>query len=44
MFGSDYPALTHKRLFKDWDALGLKPEVLEKVFYKNAQRILKLTV
>jgi predicted TIM-barrel fold metal-dependent hydrolase len=42
MFGSDYPALTHERLFKDWEALGLKPEVLEKVFYKNAQRILSL--
>jgi uncharacterized protein len=42
LFGSDYPALTHERLFKDWDALGLKPEVLEKVFYKNAQRILCL--
>ncbi|MBI2532172.1 MAG: amidohydrolase [Deltaproteobacteria bacterium] len=42
MFGSDYPALTHDRLFKDWDSLGLKPEVLEKVFYKNAQRILGL--
>ena len=42
MFGSDYPALTHERLFKDWDALGFKPEVLEKVFYKNAQRILGL--
>jgi len=43
MFGSDYPALTHERLFKDWDALGFKAEVLEKVFYKNAQRILGLS-
>ncbi len=42
MFGSDYPALSHERLFKDWDALAVKPEVLEKVFYKNAQRILGL--
>lgn len=42
MFGSDYPALTHERLFKDWDSLGLKPEVMEKVFYKNAQRVLHL--
>ncbi|MFQ5851870.1 MAG: amidohydrolase family protein [Candidatus Binatia bacterium] len=42
MFGSDYPALTHERLFKDGDSLGLKSEVLEKVFYKNAERILGL--
>lgn len=42
LFGSDYPALSHERLFKDWEALGLKPEVLEKVFFKNAQRILGL--
>ncbi len=44
MFGSDYPALSHDRLFKDWDSLGFKSEVLEKVFYKNAQRILGLKV
>lgn len=44
MFGSDYPALSHDRLFKDWESLGLKPEVLEKVFTKNAQRILGLKV
>lgn len=42
MFGSDYPALSHDRLFKDWETLNLKPEVIEKVFYKNAQRVLKL--
>lgn len=42
MFGSDYPVLTHDRLFKDWETLNLKPEVLEKVFCKNAQRILGL--
>ena len=42
MSGSDYPALTHDRLSKDWDSLGLKPEVLEKIFYKNAQRIVGL--
>jgi predicted TIM-barrel fold metal-dependent hydrolase len=44
MFGSDYPALSHERLFKDWDSLGFKSEVLEKVFYKNAQRILGLKI
>lgn len=44
MFGSDYPALSHERLFSDWEQLGFKPEVIEKVFKKNAQRILKLKV
>ena len=44
MFGSDYPVLSHKRLFQDWESEGYKPEVLEKVFWKNAQRILKLNI
>lgn len=43
MFGSDYPMLSHERLIKDWESLGYKPEVLEKIYYKNAQRILGLT-
>lgn len=42
MFGSDYPALTHERLFADWEKSGFKPEVLDKVYLKNAKRILKL--
>jgi hypothetical protein len=42
LFGSDYPAITHKRLFEDWEAGGYSSEVLEKVYYKNAQRLLKL--
>ena len=42
MFGSDYPVLSHSRLISDWEKAGFKPEVLEKVFYKNAQRILNL--
>lgn len=44
MFGSDYPLLSHKRLLEDWESEGYKPEILEKVFYKNAQRILGLKV
>lgn len=44
MFGSDYPVLSHARLIADWEQSGFKPEVLEKVFYKNAQRILNLKV
>jgi predicted TIM-barrel fold metal-dependent hydrolase len=44
MFGSDYPIIPHKRLFQDWESEGYKPEVLEKIFWKNAQRILKLNI
>lgn len=40
MFGTDYPLFSYERMFKDWEAEGYKPEVLEKVFYKNAQRVL----
>ena len=42
MFGSDYPWLSYERLFKGWEAGDYKPEVLEKVYYKNAQRVLNL--
>lgn len=39
MFGSDFPWFFHERLFRDWEAEGYKTEVLEKVYYKNAQKI-----
>jgi hypothetical protein len=42
MFGSDYPVLTHERLFREFEEEGYKPEVLEKIYLKNAQRILGL--
>ena len=42
MFGTDYPTLSHERLLSDWEAEGYPDEVLEKVFYRNAQRILGL--
>lgn len=41
MFGTDYPLFTYERYFRDWEAEGYKPEVLEKVYYKNAQRVLE---
>ncbi len=44
MFGSDYPTFSHKRLIEEWEKEGYSSEILEKVFYKNAQRILKLSV
>jgi len=40
MFGTDYPTLSHERLLSDWEKEGYSDAVLEKVFYKNAQRIL----
>jgi len=42
MFGSDYPVLGYERLFRDWESEGYPAEVLEKVYRKNAQRILGL--
>jgi hypothetical protein len=42
LFGSDYPAISHKRLLQEWEAEDYKKEVLEKLLYKNAQRILGL--
>ena len=43
MFGSDYPEIPPKRWLEEFEA-GYKPEVVEKVLYKNAQRILNLKV
>ena len=42
MFGSDYPVLTHERLFRDWDAENYPAAVLDKFFLSNARRILRL--
>jgi predicted TIM-barrel fold metal-dependent hydrolase len=42
MFGSDYPWFAYERLVRDWESDGYKTEVLEKVYYRNARRILGL--
>lgn len=42
LFGSDYPSIAHKRLLDEWKSNGHTDSVLEKVFYKNAQRALRL--
>jgi predicted TIM-barrel fold metal-dependent hydrolase len=42
MFGSDYPSLPYERIFREWDELGYSDEIKEKIFHKNAERILKL--
>jgi len=44
MFGSDYPLLTHQRLFDDYEKEGYPPEILERIYYRNAQQILNLKV
>jgi uncharacterized protein len=42
MFGSDYPSLPYERIFKEWDELGYSDDIKEKIFHKNAERILGL--
>ena len=40
MFGADYPLYTYERLRRDWASEGYSEEVLENVFFKNAERFL----
>ena len=42
MFGSLYPEVHPKRWLEEFEAGGYKSEVVEKVLYKNAQRVLKV--
>ena len=42
MFGSDYPSMPYARILKEWQELGYKDEVMEKIFHRNAERILGL--
>lgn len=42
MFGSDYPSLPYERIFREWDELGYKPDVMEKIYHGNAERALGL--
>jgi predicted TIM-barrel fold metal-dependent hydrolase len=42
MFGSDYPSLPYARLLREWDELGYSDDVMAKVFFENAERILGL--
>jgi len=44
MFGSDYPDIPPERWLREFESGGHKPEVMEKVLYKNAQRILNIKV
>ncbi len=42
MFGSDYPSMPYARILKEWGELGYKDEIMEKIFHRNAERILGL--
>ncbi len=44
MFGSDYPIIPYETLFAGWDAEGYPPDIMERVYYKNAIRILNLDI
>lgn len=37
MFGCDFPALPYERVVQDWIDDGYSDEVLEKLFYRNAE-------
>jgi predicted TIM-barrel fold metal-dependent hydrolase len=42
LFGSDYPFITPQRWLKDFEGVKIefKPEVREKLFWKNGQKLL----
>lgn len=44
LYGSDYPEIAPQRWLNDFEALNYKPEVMEKVLYRNAARVLCLKV
>ncbi|MCX7815884.1 MAG: amidohydrolase family protein [Syntrophales bacterium] len=44
MFGSDHPWFMYDRLFSDWEAGEYRPDVLKKVYYENALRVMELKV
>jgi len=45
LFGSDYPFITPQRWLKDFEAVKteFKPEVREKLFWRNGQKLLAHT-
>jgi len=42
MFGADYPLFRYERLVGDWKDLGYTDDILERVFFKNAERLFGL--
>ena len=39
MFGADYPLFRYERLVNDWKELGYTDDILERVFFRNAERL-----
>jgi predicted TIM-barrel fold metal-dependent hydrolase len=42
LFGTDYPLLTPERWLRDFELLGIKPEIRPKILKHNAARLLGL--
>lgn len=42
LFGSDYPSMPYARILGEWQELGYGDAVMEKIFHRNAERILGL--
>jgi predicted TIM-barrel fold metal-dependent hydrolase len=42
LFGSDYPGWSAAQCCDEWEMAGFKPGIVEKLFYQNVTRILKL--
>jgi predicted TIM-barrel fold metal-dependent hydrolase len=40
MFAADYALFSYERIFADWHGLGYSEEVLERIFRRNAERLL----
>ena len=44
MFGSDYPVMPFEQLFAAWEKEGYDADIMERVYFKNAIRILDLDI
>lgn len=44
MFASDYPIIPYDKLFAGWAEEGYQPDIMERIYYKNAIRILNLNI
>ena len=44
LFASDYPAADHKRAVAEVESLGLPDDMLEMIFYRNAEKLLGVTL
>ena len=42
LFGTDYPFISPQRWLREFEQLGLESDVMEKVLYRNAERLLGL--